>query len=212
VEKRMTEAEQNTEVDLARIAEEAHQRILVDNADDPVVLIEQVYKLWWHWADFELVIISPTIPLISPPTIHHSEALPDSNELEHVYSIHDYGYRLATSKSEDMYTAGMSMCKMFYTIEKMIYLLVERLKTSGIDTETEVQIAFGGHEIAQRKAFESIINLIFNVVVTNFDPGPWGERYLQTVKRIADKGYGYPPEAPRDSFRQSHGTIPTMLR
>ena len=103
-----------------------------------------------------------------------------------------------------MYSAGMSMCKLYYTIEKIIFLLVERLKTGGVSTETEVQVAFSGHELAQRKAFEIIINLNHNVVVTNFDPGIWGERYLQTVKRLADKGYGYPLEAPRDSFRQSH--------
>src|SRR3546814_9952060 len=32
--------------DFASIAEEARQRILIDNADDPVVLVEQVYQLW----------------------------------------------------------------------------------------------------------------------------------------------------------------------
>ena len=53
----------------------------------------------------------------------------------------------------------------------------------------------------QRNGFESIINLQYNVVVTNFDPGAWGDTYLQTVKRLADKGYGYPPEAPRDKYR-----------
>jgi hypothetical protein len=98
------------------------------------------------------------------------------------------------------------MCKLYYTIEKMIFLLTERLKTGGISVETEVQIAFGGHELAQRKTFESVINLPYNVVVTNFDPGVWGEKYLQTVKRLADKGYGYPPEAPRDSYRQTPST------
>jgi hypothetical protein len=89
--------------------------------------------------------------------------------------------------------------------------LVERLKAGGVATDTEVQIAFGGHELAQRKGFESIINLSYNVVVTNFDPGPWGERYLQIVKRLADKGYGYPPESPRDTYRQSH-TPTTMTK
>ena len=44
------------------------------------------------------------------------------------------------------------------TIEKMIFLLIERLKSGGISEETEVQVAFGGHELAQRKGFESIIN------------------------------------------------------
>ena len=111
-----------------------------------------------------------------------------------------------------MYSAGKSMCKLFYTIEKIIFMLVERLKTGGTSAETEVQVAFGGHELAQRKGFESIINLSYNVVVTNFDPGPWGERYLQVVKRLAEKGYGYPAEAPRDSYRQSHTSTPMTKR
>ncbi len=172
--------------------------------EDPVSLLEKVYQLWGHWADFHLFIVSPTIDIISPPLIIPAEIIPDTDELEFVYTIHDHGYKLSTSKAEDMYSAGMSMCKMYYTIEKMIFLLIERLKSGGVSTETEVQIAFGGYELAQRKAFESIINLNYNVVVTNFDPGVWGERYLQTVKRLADKGYGYPSESPRTSYRSSH--------
>lgn len=201
----------DSENDFAAIAEE-RQKFMIDETDDPVTLVERVYQLWWHWADFELYIVTPTIEAISPPLIIKPETIANSEELEFVYDIHDHGFKLTTSKSQDMYTAGMSMCKLFYTIEKMIYLLVERLKTGGIDAETEVQVAFGGHELAQRKAFESVINLSYNVVVTNFDPGSWGERYLQTVKRLADKGYGYPPEAPRESFRQVHGTAPGMSR
>lgn len=90
-------------------------------------------------------------------------------------------------------------------IEKMIHILVERLKSGGVSPEDEVQVAFGGHELAQRKAFESVINLSYNVVVTNFDPGAWGEKYLKNVKQISKSGYGYPKEAPRDNFRQVHG-------
>jgi hypothetical protein len=169
----------------------------IDLEDNPVALIERVYQLWWRWADFSIYVISPTIVAINPPLVIEPELNQTTNEYEFVYDIHDYGFKLTTSKGKDMYTAGMSMCKMFYTIEKMIYILVERLKSGGIDEEMEVQVSFGGHEIAQRKAFESIINLPYNVVVTNFDPGEWGERYLQTVKRLADKGYGYPRPAPR---------------
>lgn len=174
--------------------------------DDEVSIIERVYQLWWHWADFELFVINPTIEVVSPPVVLSPEKIPDNDLLEFVYPIHDHGYKLSTSKGEEMYSAGMSMCKLYYTIEKMIFLLAERLKTGGVDVETEVQIAFGGHELAQRKAFESVINLSYNVVVTNFDPGVWGEKYLQTVKQLADKGYGYPPEAPRDTYRQAHST------
>jgi len=190
-------------------AEGAHQQINLD--DDPVTLIEQVYQLWFRYADFELSIISPTIAPIIPPLIIEPELLVGSEKREFVYPIHDYGFKLTTSKGEDMYAAGMSMCKLFYTIEKMIYLLVERLKTGGIDEKTEVQVAFGGHVVPQRKAFESIINLSYNVVVTNFDPGVWGERYLKMVQELAKRGLGYPSPAPRDT-RHAPGTAPGMSR
>lgn len=174
--------------------------------DDETTMIEKIYLLWWNWADFQLYIVNPTIEVINPPLVIPPEIISNSTEREFVYTIYDFGYMLCTSKGEEMYTAGKSMHKLFLTIEKIIFLLVERLKTSGTSTETEVQIAFGGHELAQRKGFESIINLVYNVVVTNFDPGPWGERYLQTVKRLADKGYGYPAESPRMNFRQANST------
>ncbi|BCA96753.1 virulence factor [Legionella antarctica] len=174
--------------------------------NNPVTIVERVYQIWWHWADFHLYISSPHIERISPPIIIEPESLSDSdNELEFVYSIHDSGNKLSASKSEDMMSAGMSMCKLFFTIEKMINILISRLKSGGISTETEVQVAFGGHEIAQRKAFESIINLSYNVVVTNFEPGEWGERYLENVKRMASK-YGYPPEAPRETYKHSYNS------
>lgn len=199
----------NPEENIAQIMAEQRESLLVDDA---VTLIEKVYQLWWRWADFQLFIVNPTIDVISPPIIILPERLQDGDELEFVYTIHDHGYKLSTSKSEDMYSAGMSMCKLYFTIEKMIFLLVERLKSGGTGTETEVQVAFGGHELAQRKGFESIINLSYNVVVTNFDPGSWGERYLQIVKRLADKGYGYPPEAPRDTYRHQHVSTQRIKR
>lgn len=177
--------------------------------DDPVALIERIYQIWWHWADFELYVVTPTIQAISPPIIIEPDLIPGTDEREFVYNIHDHGFKLVTSKSQDMFSAGMSMCKLYNTIEKMIYLLIERLKSGGVGEETEVQVAFGGHELGQRKAFESVINLSYNVVVTNFDPGTWGERYLQTVKRLADKGYGYPRPAPRDT-RHTPGDVPGL--
>lgn len=178
-------------------------KLVMQEELNPVTLIQRVYQIWWHWADFHLYISSPNIEKISPPILIHPQTIPGSDEREFVYVIHDSGYKLSTSKGEDMMNAGMSMCKLYFTIEKMITLLIERLKTGGISQETEVQVAFAGHELAQRKAFESIINLEFNVVVTNFEPGKWGERYLETVKRMADK-YGYPKEAPRDTYKVTH--------
>lgn len=174
--------------------------------------VEKVYQLWWHWADFHLFIITPSFDIIEPPVVVPAEPLPGSHELEFVYPIHDYGFKFSVSKAQDMYNAGQSMCKLFYTIEKIIFLMIERLKAGGVTTETEVQIAFGGHELAQRKGFESIINLSYNVVITNFDPGEWGERYLQIAKRLADKGYGYPPESPRDTYKHSHSSTTTGVK
>lgn len=170
--------------------------------------IDKVYQLWWRWADFHLFIINPSIDMISPPNIIMPEIIAGTNEIEFVYPIHDYGYKLSTSKGQDIYKAGLSMGKLYCTIEKIIFILIERIKSLGGDTTTEVQVAFDGHELAQRKCFESIINLSYNVVVTNFDPGLWGERYLQVTKQLADMGYGYPPGAPRDNYRKSHATSP----
>lgn len=175
-----------------------------DDVNDPLNLAARIYQLWWSWADFHLYIISPNIDIISPPILIPPETIPGTDELEFVYTIHDVGYKLSASKAEDMPASGMSMCKLFFTIEKMISLLIQRLKSRGGDSEAEVQVAFGGHELAQRKAFEVIINLGYNVVVTNFDPGAWGEEYLNNVKRIADLGYGYPSESPRDPYKKSH--------
>lgn len=200
----MADSKENEEQDFAALAEEQRRIVLQEGDLDPVTLIERVYQLWWRWADFHIYVIKPTLPTFSPPKIILPEQTDDSEELEFVYPIHDYGYKLSMSKAEELFSAGLSMCKMYYTIEKMIYILIERLKEAGIETDSEVQVSFGGHELCQRKAFESIINLSYNVVVTNFDPGPWGEQYLQIVKRLADKGYGYPSEAPRDNFRHSH--------
>ena len=208
----MPDQVENPDPDFEKMMERNRQLLLEEEENDPIALIEKVYQLWWYWADFHLFIISPTIDAITPPLIIPAEALPNSSELEFVYPIHDHGFKLSTSKGEEMFSSGMSMCKMHYTIEKMIFLLIERLKSGGIAPETEVQVAFGGHELAQRKAFEVIINLQYNVVVTNFDPGVWGERYLQIVKRLADKGYGYPPEAPRDTYRQAHTSGPGVKR
>lgn len=177
--------------------------VLLDNLDSDNLLqqVAGVFLLWWHWAYFELTVTSPSLPRYNPPKIVSPAPIAGTDDTEFVYDIVDWGHKLATSKGEEMYSVGMSMCKMFYTIEKMIFILIQRIKDEGINTETEVQISFDGHLLAQRKAFESIINLNYNVVVTNFDPGVWGERYLEIVKRMSDRGYGYPSEAPREIYK-----------
>lgn len=194
------------------VNEEENRQTPVEGELETALQIEQVYQLWWNWADFSLYVVTPTIEPISPPFIHEPEKLHGSEDVEFVYPIHDYGYKLSTSKGEDMLTAGKSNCKLFYTIEKMIYLLIERLKAGGIDVDEEVQVAFSGFELGQRKAFESVINLKENVVVTNFDPGEWGNQYLDIVKRMVEKGYGHPNEAPRTQWKQSPGASVGMKR
>lgn len=171
---------------------------------DAIGLAHVVYQLWQRWANFELTVLTPDLPTYDPPHILKPEPLP-SGGVEFVYTIHDYGNKFTTSKQEELFSAGLSMCKLHYTIEKIISLLIARLKSGGIDEETEVQVAFAGHESAQRKGFESVINLKENVIVANFEPGEWGERYLNIVKSWAERGFGYPSVAPRDVYRISHG-------
>lgn len=189
------------------------RKIAIENdLNDPIAIVERVYQLWWRWADFHLYVTSPYIDSIDPPVIIAPTQLPNSDEYEFVYPILDCGYRLSTSKGEDMFSAGLSMCKLYFTIEKMISILTERLKSGGISPQDEVQVSFGGHELAQRKAFESIINLSYNVVVSNFDPGAWGEQYLRNLKIIAEKGYGYPAETPRDTYKKSYSNTESKTK
>lgn len=158
--------------------------------------------LEWRWADFHLYIIDPTFSPKNPPVVIPPEKLQGSDiEAEFVYPIYDFGYKLSTSKGDDANNSGMSMCKLYYTIEKMIAIFIERLKEGGTDTETEVQVAFHGFLLALRKAFESVINLPYNVVVINFNPGEWGDRYLELIKVFSDKNLGYPEVAPRYIYR-----------
>lgn len=166
-------------------------------------LTAAVYFQWQQWADFSIHIINPTIERYSEPVIHKPEKISD-NEMEFVYDIADWGDVLLTSKGVTGFNTGRSMCRLNYTIEKMIYLLVERLRSGGIDESTEVEIAFEGHLLAQRYAFASVINLEENVVVVNFDPGRWGEIYLEILSRLSERGYGYPAGSPRDIYRTSH--------
>lgn len=161
------------------------------------------------WADFSLSILVPKVPHFKKPKIIKPELIADSQVCEFTNSILDYGTRLETSKfalldsgSNTRDFPGLSNCKFFYTIEKMIFLLIERVtQIKDVTEETEIQIAFEGHEIGKRKAFESVINLLYNVIVVNFDPGPWGERYLSIVKNVAEE-FGYPKPAPRMDYER----------
>lgn len=176
--------------------------------DGDIGLTERMYilnQMWWRWADFHLYILSPLATSVQDPQVLTAQTIPETEETEFVYPIIDYGDHYSTSKAMDAMSSGMSMWRLYCTIEKIIGLLVGRLIEKNIAPETEIQVAFGGYELAQRKGFESIINLSYNVVVSNFDPDAnekWGTRYLQNVKNLAEKGYGYPPAAPRTPYRR----------
>lgn len=205
--------EKNVDVSQYQVGPEDYDESLFAIDDDIDILgqVTGIYQIWSNWAYFELELIEPNTLANESVKIVHPEIIQGTEETEFVYPIFDYGNRLSTSKASEMYSVGNSMCKLYYTIEKMIHILLERIKEGGLDSpEIESQISFDGHQLAQRKAFESIINLNQNVVVTNFDPGEWGEKYLQTIKKLADKGYGYPPEAPRDIFK-SYATKSTGM-
>jgi hypothetical protein len=201
----MSSPEDISKQDIIQVMQKHRAQLLDMDGADMSSLVEMVYQIWWRWADFHLFVTSPVLQPFSPPQVVSPALIEGTgDQYEFVYPIVDYGDRLSTSKGLELCSAGLSMWKLYCTIEKMIFLFIERIKLNGGTTETEVQIAFGGHELAQRKAFESVINLSYNVMVTNFDPGAWGERYLQVVKKLADKGYGYPEPAPRDSYKRLH--------
>jgi len=183
---------------------QAHrERLLNEGEPDLLDNIEMIYILLWGKSDFHLLVTTPILSPFATRQVLMPEQLEGSDDYEFVYPIADYGDKFSTSKGSELFSSGLSMLKLYCTIEKIIFILMERIKASGTKAETEIQVAFSGHELAQRKAFESIINLSYNVVISNFDPGRWGERYLQIVKRLADKGYGYPSAAPRqDVYRR----------
>ena len=200
------------------------QTPLVENETTPAVLIEEhqednmvseplegMYYLKQSLAYLEIKIEDSFFQLTEIPVVYKPESLVDASEqLEFVYPIYDYGDRLLASKgSEDLF-AGQSMIKMFYTIEKMISILYQKIKDkeeeSG-ETRSEIKIYLDGFELCLRKAFEVIINLPENWIVMNYDPGEWGNRYLEILQKLFDKGYAYPPPAPRDYYRYRLGEI-----
>ncbi len=162
--------------------------------------IAYVFYLCTLWADFELTITEPLIEPITPPIIVPPLEDSETGHVEHVFNISDEGFRLSTSRGEQGLALGFSMTKFYNTIEKMVLMLTERLKTGGIDKESEVRIAFAGHEFGKRKAFESVLNLEENVVVVNYDAGDWGEKYMQNVLMLVERGYGLPRSSPRTGF------------
>lgn len=168
---------------------------------DDIELVDAINYLWTLWSDFHISVSLPFIPYQEKATIIEPDVDSKTKQVEQVYPIFDYGNKMSTSRGEDLILGHRTMGKLYNTIEKMIGLMVKRIKEhqlpEGGDTQPEARVAFAGHELGQRKAFESVINLEENVVVTNFDPGTWGDKHLQMVKELADRGYGLPKPSPR---------------
>lgn len=172
-------------------------------------LLTATYMLTNNYAYVEIFFVNPTFDTREQVLIIEPEKDKNGNLIEFVYPIYDYGFKISTYKVDSF--TGMSMCKLYFTIEKMIKIIVDKLNEGGIigtgdrdkdSDEEQITVAFGGHPAAQRKAFESIINLKdYFIVVNNFHPGEWGELYLKNIKTIADKGYGYPEPSPRSNYR-----------
>ena len=163
------------------------------------------------YAYLEIRIDDARFSLNQEPIIINPAPLADEpNVLEFVYTIYDYGDRLMTSKHSDEQIEDLSMIKMYYTIEKMISVMYEKLEKAGTeggqdDSERELLFFLDGHILCMRKAFEVIINLPQNWVVMNFDPGDWGNHYLATLQRLRDMNFDYPPPAPRYSYKHKQG-------
>lgn len=209
--------------ELAHEIEQIYANVSSSVIMDDATLMDSLYYLWILWADFTVFIDAPRIPKSHTPTYIYPDVDPKTKEVEEVYRIVDWGDRFTTSRGEDIGATSRSMAKTFNTIEKVIGLMLARIKehmdfgiTASDDEEggttttsggPEARIAFAGHELCQRKAFESVINLKENVVVTNFDPGDWGQRHLDNIKRLADKGYGLPSQAPRTTWKHPTKSI-----
>lgn len=201
-DKNLQEEAQLLQAEISELSSSVNNLTNMDRTD----ILDYVYYLTMIWADFQLYVIEPQIENIAPPVIIPPLAL-ENGELENVFNIVDEGFRLTTSRGNEGLALGHSLRKFYNTIEKMVALLVERLKTGGITHETEVRVAFYGHELGQRKAFESVLNLEQNVVVTNFDAGEWADRLMNTVLTLADRGYGLPPVSPRRKYAGPNNSV-----
>ncbi|MDP3560375.1 MAG: hypothetical protein Q8R79_08535, partial [Legionellaceae bacterium] len=165
--------------------------------------IELLSIIQRSWDSVLLFVVSPTLPPNKPPVIHQPETLEEGTEF--VYPIVDFGFAYGTSKAGAFAAEAGGQNKLHWTIEKIITLLDEKLSALGLPADAEIRVSLAGTESALRKIFESIINLRGNIVITNYDPGAWGDNYLRVVEKMVQENLGYPPEAPRQPYRQHLG-------
>ena len=155
--------------------------------------IEYLRKLW---ADFHLYIIKPYIA----PSSEVSIILPKQEDTGNLCTIFDYGDLLSSSRADDMIIGDASTAKLMNTIEKMIRLSLKRILAqleedgdAGSSGSGEgapvIEVAFRGHELAKRKAFEVFMGLQQRVDVINYEPVAWGERRLNGLEAQVEHGF-----------------------
>ncbi len=160
---------------------------------DDITMMNAIYYIWAQWIDFHIYILTPLIDPQFPPKIIEPGVDKKTQKPEHVFPIFDYGNRLSASVGKDLPSGTRSTGKMLNTVKKMIEILLEKVKqslgTQQLEPETEIQLAFDGHELSQRMAFKDCIMRPEHLVITNFEPGAWGELQLRTMEELARKGY-----------------------
>jgi hypothetical protein len=186
-----------------KMASNNDTRNVLNPTMDEAAFAKSLVYLRQLWSYIEIRVEHPGFEFKDDATLHEPQPLADNaSELEFVYPIYDHGDRLLASKD---IASGACMIKMHYTIEKMINILYQKyLEIVGSGGVGEFNIYLDGELLAIRKAFEVIINLPDNWVVMNFEPGNWGSNYLSSLQKLYDKGFSYPPPAPRDTYRHSH--------
>ncbi len=190
-----------------------------DHELNEIALQQGILYLQQTHAYFELRIEHPSFVLTEQPVIIKPAPLEDDkHQVEHVYSIFDFGDRLITSKVTEHQIENLSMLKMFYTIEKMVFIMHDKISkidsggSTSDDKQNEFMFYLDGHILCLRKAFEVIINLPDNWLVMNFEPGEWGNSYISALQRLREQGYQYPPPAPRDIYRHVLGKTSSKPR
>lgn len=166
------------------------------DAVDELSLLKDVYYIWILWADMHIHIIDPYVAPAFPPKVIPPGTDNEGNP-EHRYKIYDFGDHFSTSVGEELINGTRATGKYLNTIEEMVRLTTERAKaiqaedgeTGEGGEEPEIRLAFAGHEIGQRKAFKECIMSQENIVVTNFEPGEWGEQQLRNMEYLAERGF-----------------------
>jgi hypothetical protein len=188
--------------DLA-VDEEGDRQSLMGLTD--AQLQDALYLLSVYWIDFHLELAWPEIPEKVPPVVIEPERDSVSGVVENVYRIVDHGNRFSTSRGEDVVRGLSTTGKFLDTVDKMVALAIERsLERDGGEGDEggegagenkpylEIHIRFEGHELAKRKAFETLASREENVYVLNYDPEKWGELRLKMIETMTKQGYGVP--------------------